>query len=234
MTNAAISTQKPSFSPLKLHSRSLAWQIGAVIIGSLFLALSSYVEVPMVPVPVTMQTFAVTLVGALYGWRFGALTVAAWLVEGAAGFPVLAGGAAGVQHFVGPTGGYLFAFPVVGAVVGWLAERGWNGNRVMLAFAAMLIGNLLCLVLGTAWLAVMIGAEKAITFGFLPFIVGGLLKSALGAATLKLFRATGRPIPGKPSGGRPNPDDRQAARPSSALPADLCRQGLLAGLHRQL
>ncbi|RUW95792.1 biotin transporter BioY, partial [Mesorhizobium sp. M2A.F.Ca.ET.037.01.1.1] len=81
----------------------------------------------------------------------------------------------------------LFAFPVVGAVVGWLAERGWNGNRVMLAFAAMLIGNLLCLVLGTVWLAVMIGAEKAITFGFLPFIVGGLLKSALGAATLKLF-----------------------------------------------
>ncbi|RUW16964.1 biotin transporter BioY, partial [Mesorhizobium sp. M1E.F.Ca.ET.041.01.1.1] len=73
------------------------------------------------------------------------------------------------------------------AVVGWLAERGWNGNRVMLAFVAMLIGNLLCLVLGTAWLAVMIGAEKAITFGFLPFVVGGLLKSALGAATLKLF-----------------------------------------------
>ena len=187
MTNAAASTYKPSFSPLRLHSRSLAWQIGAVILGSLFLALSSYIEVPMVPVPVTMQTFAVTLVGALYGWRFGALTIAAWLVEGAAGFPVLAGGAAGLQHFVGPTGGYLFAFPVVGAVVGWLAERGWNGNRVMLAFAAMLIGNLLCLVLGTAWLAVMIGTEKAITFGFLPFIVGGLLKSALGAATLKLF-----------------------------------------------
>ena len=57
----------------------------------------------------------------------------------------------------------------------------------MLAFAALLIGNLLSLVLGTAWLAVMIGAGKAITFGFLPFIVGGLLKSALGAATLKLF-----------------------------------------------
>ena len=205
MTNATVSTYKPSFSPLRLHSRSLAWQIGAVVLGSLFLALSSYIEVPMVPVPVTMQTFAVTLVGALYGWRFGALTIAAWLVEGAAGFPVLAGGAAGVQHFVDPPGGYLFAFPIVCALVGrlaehglnaacgtgrysgWLAERGWNGNRVLLAFAAMLSGNLLCLVLGTAWLAVMIGAEKAITFGFLPFIVGGLLKSALGAATLKLF-----------------------------------------------
>ena len=187
MTNIAVSTRKPSFSPLRLDGRSVAWKVGAVVLGSLFLALSSYIEVPMVPVPVTMQTFAVTLIGALYGWRFGALTIAAWLVEGAAGFPVLAGGAAGVQHFAGPTGGYLFSFPVVGAAVGWLAERSWNGNRVMLAFAAMLFGNLLCLVLGTAWLAVMIGAEKAITFGFLPFIVGGLLKSALGAATLKLF-----------------------------------------------
>jgi len=167
MTDIAFSSGKPSFSPLGLQDRSLGWQVGAVVLGTLFLALASYIEVPMVPVPVTMQTFAVTLIGALYGWRLGAITISAWLVEGAVGFPVLAGGAAGM--------------------VGWLAERGWNGNRVVLAFAAMLLGNLACLVLGTAWLAVIIGAEKAITFGFLPFLLGGLLKSALGAATLKLF-----------------------------------------------
>jgi biotin transport system substrate-specific component len=184
MTDIAFSSAKPSFSPLRLQERSLGWQAGAVVLGTLFLALSSYIEVPMVPVPVTMQTFAVTLVGALYGWRLGAITIAAWLVEGAVGFPVLAGGAAGVQHFVGPTGGYLFAFPVVGALVGWLAERGCNGGRVVLAFVAMLLGNLLCLALGTAWLAIIIGAEKAVAFGFLPFVLGGLLKSALGAATL--------------------------------------------------
>ncbi|MEI9417277.1 biotin transporter BioY [Mesorhizobium sp. Cs1321R2N1] len=184
MTNLAFSPARPSFSPLRPQQRSLGWQAGAVVLGTLFLALSSYIEVPMVPVPVTMQTFAVTLIGALYGWRLGAVTIAAWLVEGAVGFPVLAGGAAGIQHFVGPTGGYLFVFPIIGALVGWLAERGWNGNRVLLAFAAMLLGNVACLALGTAWLAVMIGAEKAITFGFVPFIVGGLLKSALGAATL--------------------------------------------------
>jgi biotin transport system substrate-specific component len=187
VTDIALSPSKPSFSPLRLQGRSFTWQAIAVVLGTLFLALSSYIEVPMVPVPVTMQTFAVTLIGALYGWRLGAVTVAAWLVEGAVGFPVLAGGAAGVAHFVGPTGGYLFAFPLVGALVGWLAERGWNGSRVLLAFAAMVLGNLACLVLGTAWLAAMIGAEQAITFGFLPFLVGGLLKSALGAATLKLF-----------------------------------------------
>ena len=180
MTDVAFSSSKPSFSPLRLQDRSLAWKVGAVVLGTLFLALSSYIEVPMVPVPVTMQTFAVTLIGALYGWRLGAVTIAAWLVEGAVGFPVLSGGAAGASYFVGPTGGYLFAFPLVGA----LADRGWNGNRVVLAFAAMLLGNLACLVLGTAWLAAMIGAEQAITFGFLPFLLGGLLKSALGAATL--------------------------------------------------
>jgi biotin transport system substrate-specific component len=199
MTDIAFSPAKPSFSPLRLQTRSLGWQVGAVVLGTLFLALSSYIEVPMVPVPVTMQTFAVTLIGALYGWRLGAVTIAAWLVEGAVGFPVLSGGAAGIQHFVGPTGGYLFAFPLVGALVGWLAERGWNGNRVLLAFAAMVLGNLACLVLGTAWLAVMIGLEQAITFGFLPFLVGGLLKSALGAATLKLFSGNKTEPAGKAS-----------------------------------
>ncbi|MEO5755923.1 MAG: biotin transporter BioY [Mesorhizobium sp.] len=184
MTNIAVSSPQPSFSPLRLNSRSVTWQLAAVALGTLFLALSSYIEVPMVPVPVNMQTFGVTLIGALYGWRLGAVTIAVWLAEGALGFPVLSGGVGGAQYFLGATGGYLFAFPICGALVGWLAERGWNGGRVVLAFAAMLLGNLLCLVLGTIWLAVMIGVEQAVTFGFLPFVLGGLLKSALGAATL--------------------------------------------------
>ena len=171
---------------LDLRGRSLAGQALFVVIGTLVLALSSYVEVPMVPVPVTLQTLAVTLVGALYGWRLGAITIVAWLAQGAMGLPVLAGGAAGAHHFVGPTAGYLFAFPLAGALTGWLVERGWNGHRVGLAFAAMLLGNAACLVLGAAWLAVMIGVEPAITGGVLPFIVGGVLKSAVGAVILRL------------------------------------------------
>ncbi|MFT4013827.1 MAG: biotin transporter BioY [Paracoccus sp. (in: a-proteobacteria)] len=186
MTSMTATNTRPLFSPLDLQSRPLAWKIAAVAIGSLLLALSSYIEVPMVPVPITMQTFAVTLVGALYGWRLGGITIAAWLVEGALGLPVLAGGAAGAQHFAGPTGGYLFAFPVAGMLVGWLAERGWNGRRAGLAFLAMLAGNALCLLLGAAWLAVLIGAKQAIMAGVVPFLVGGLLKSALAAATLRL------------------------------------------------
>ncbi|WP_332688052.1 biotin transporter BioY [Devosia sp.] len=183
--NTTTASAHDAFSPLRLQSRPLVWQVAAIVLGTLFLALSSYVEVPMVPVPMTMQTFAVTLVGALYGWRLGGLTIVAWLLEGALGLPVLAGGASGAAHFLGATGGYLFAFPVCGALVGWLAERGWNGNRVVLAFLAMLAGNLLCLVLGGAWLAVIIGFDSAVTHGVAPFIVGGVLKSALGAAVLK-------------------------------------------------
>jgi len=184
-------TLKPAFSPLRLRDRSLGWQIGAVLLGTVLLAVSSYIEVPMKPVPITMQTFAVTLIGALYGWRLGAITIIAWLAQGAAGMPVLAGGASGALHFLGPTGGYLFAFPVCGALVGWLAERGWNGNNVLLAFLAMLLGNAACLVLGAIWLGFMIGAEPAIVHGVLPFILGGVLKSALGAATLAVIARGG-------------------------------------------
>lgn len=185
MSNVTSAT--PAFSPLDLRSRSLAWQAGAVVLGTLFLAVSSYIEVPMVPVPVTMQTFAVAMVGALYGWRLAAITIIAWLAEAAVGLPVLSGGSAGAHHFVGPTAGYLFAFPAMGAVVGWLAERGWNGRQPVLAFVSMLLGNALCLALGGAWLATLFGAEVAWTSGVAPFIVGGVLKSALGAALLALL-----------------------------------------------
>lgn len=175
----------PVFSPLDLQRRPVLWQSVAVVLGTMLLALSSYIQVPMIPVPVTMQTFAVTSIGALYGWRLGGLTIVAWLLEGAVGLPVLSGGASGLHHFVGPTGGYLFAFPIAGALMGWLAEQGWNGHRVGWAFLGMLISNALCLVLGAAWLAVSIGTGPAISLGVMPFLLGALLKSALGAATLK-------------------------------------------------
>lgn len=174
-------------NPLNLQQRSLTWQIAAVALGTVFLAVSSYIEVPMVPVPITMQTFAVALVGALYGWRLGAITVIAWLVEAAMGFPVLAGGKGGIIHFAGPTAGYLFAFPVAAAAAGWLVEKGWNGNRLFMAFLAMMTSNVICLVLGAAWLSTLLGVEKAIALGVTPFLLGAVLKSGLGAATLKLF-----------------------------------------------
>jgi len=176
-------------SPVYAQKRSLGWQVLAVIVGSLFLTLASYIQVPMVPVPVTMQTYAICLVGALYGWRLGALTVIFWLLEAVAGLPVLAGGAGGYLDFVGPTAGYLFAFPLVAAIVGYFAERGYNGERAFIAFLVMLGAGAFCLLLGAIWLAfgIGIGVEKAIAYGVLPFIAGDFLKSALGGLTLKWF-----------------------------------------------
>jgi len=174
----------PAFSPLRLEERSLAYKAGAVLFGTIGLAVASRIEVPMVPVPVTMQTFAICMVGALYGARMGMITVLAWLGQAMIGLPVLAGGAGGLAHFAGPTGGYLAAFPLMALMVGWLAERGWNHSRPLLAFTSMLTANLFCLALGGAWLASLIGLEKAIALGVTPFILGGVLKSALGSASL--------------------------------------------------
>ncbi|MHC1547708.1 biotin transporter BioY [Phyllobacterium sp. K27] len=179
-----------AFVPLKLADRSLALQALAVLIGTMFLAVSSWVSVPMIPVPITMQTFAVTMVGALYGWRLGGITVIAWLLQSFIGLPVLAGGMPGQLAFAGPTAGYLFAFPVVAAFVGLLAERGFTRNPFSSALV-MLLGNALCLALGAMWLAGLFGFNVAWASGVAPFILGGLLKSALAAATVEALRRSG-------------------------------------------
>lgn len=187
MTDMTVLPEHRASGPLRLSERSALVRACAVLLGTAILALSSQISVPMVPVPVTMQTLAVTLIGALYGWRLGAVTILAWLAEAAMGLPVLSNGGAGLAPFVGPTAGYLFAFPFVAAMVGYLAERGWNGRNLPLAFAAMLLGNALCLLIGAAWLATLIGVERALLAGVVPFLLGGLLKSALGATILKAF-----------------------------------------------
>lgn len=181
MTNPSTATL--GYSPLRLETRSRLFQIGAVLLGTLFLALSSWIEVPMYPVPMTMQTFAVTLVGAFYGWRLGAVTVLAWLAEAMVGLPVLAGGAGGLAHFAGPTVGYLAAFPIMAAMVGYLAERGFTRN-IVTGFLVMLAANAACLAIGGAYLASLIGFEQAMIHGVTPFVLGGILKSALAALTV--------------------------------------------------
>lgn len=184
MSHSATPSLTPAFSPLDISRRSLGWQAAAVVAGTAVLALASHIQVPMFPVPMTMQTLAVTLIGALCGWRLGAITVLAWLAEAWMGLPVTATGSIGTLLFVGPTAGYLISFPLVAALCGFLAERGWNGSRPVLAFASMVLGNALCLAVGGAWLAAMIGVEKAFFAGVAPFVLGGLLKSLIGAVTL--------------------------------------------------
>ncbi len=168
-----------------LGARRAGWPMRLVWIagGVAVLALSSRAAIPMVPVPITLQTLAVTLIGALYGWRLGAVTVATWLIAAALGLPLLSDGAGGFEPFSGPTAGYLFAFPPAAALTGVLVARGWSGQKPGRAFLAMLAGNALCLVLGTAWLATAIGAA-AVKAGLLPFLPGAVVKSAVGAAAL--------------------------------------------------
>ncbi|MEH6664923.1 MAG: biotin transporter BioY [Brevundimonas sp.] len=166
-----------------------AWIAGGVIV----LTASSRIAIPMVPVPITPQTLAVTLIGALYGWRLGGLTVAVWLIAAALGLPLLSDGAGGPEPFAGATAGYLFAFPPAAALAGVLTARGWDGGRPLHAFAAMLMGNGLCLTLGGTWLAVQLGVSTALEAGVIPFLPGAVIKSGLAAGVLvALYRTRTR------------------------------------------
>lgn len=170
-----------------LRSLSLVQKAALVLIGTIVLTLSSQLAVPMVPVPITMQTFAVTMIGALYGWRLGTLTVLAWLGEAAIGLPVLANGSGSLAAFVGPTAGYLVSFPLMAALVGYVCERFAFSQSVVGGTSLHLSANLLGLVLGTAWLSGLFGFEKAFAVGFAPFILGAVLKSILAASCLALI-----------------------------------------------
>lgn len=157
-----------------------------ILAGAVILFVCSQIAIPMVPVPITLQTLAVTVIGGLYGARLGAATIVFWLALGAIGLPVFAGGSGGFGHFAGPTGGYLIAFPIAGAVVGYLVARGWDQARPFLGFAAMLIGNLICLVVGASWLAVNTDLLYAIDNGLSPFLIGAVIKAGMGVGVLAL------------------------------------------------
>jgi len=151
-----------------------------VVAASLFTALSAQIEirVPWLLVPLTGQTFAVLLTGAVLGARRAFIAQALYLVEGAAGLPVFAGGAAGAHVFFGPTAGYLAAFPLAAAVTGMLAEHGWD-RRFFTMLAAMLLGSAVIFAIGLAGLARFVPGEALVSQGLLPFLPGDLAKSAL-------------------------------------------------------
>lgn len=170
--------------------RGLRWAV-LIVAGTALMAVSAKIQVPMWPVPMTMQTFAVLVIGMAYGWRLGGLTLLAYLAEGAVGLPVFAGGA-GVAYMAGPTGGYLAGFVVAATLVGWLGTRGWDRN-VAGTLAAMTLGTAVIFGLGVAWLSMLIGFDKAVAAGLVPFLVGAAFKIALAAAVLPLaWRLIGR------------------------------------------
>ena len=155
-----------------------------IICGSLILGLSAQVKVylPISPVPITGQTFAVLMLAALLGSRRGVLAMIAYLAEGAMGLPVFANGV-GLATLIGPTGGYLVGFIPAAYIVGRLAEMGWD-RRVITTIAAMLAGQIVLYTFGVCWLAIMTNIRTALTVGLYPFIVGDILKVVLAAAVL--------------------------------------------------
>ena len=159
----------------------------AVVVASLFVAVCAQVEIrlPFTPVPISGGTLGVLYAGALLGSRRGAAAVALYLLEGAAGLPVFSGGAAGVLHLVGPTGGYLAGFPLGAYATGLLAERGWDRTPTR-AFLTMLLGSLPILALGLLGLSRFLPARAVVAAGLWPFIPGDLLKAALSAGLLPL------------------------------------------------
>lgn len=151
------------------------------VLGSAIVALAAQVNVPMVPVPMTLQTLAVLAVGCAYGARLGAATLALYAVEGAVGLPVFAEMKSGLATLAGPTGGYIIGFIFAAGLVGWLAERGWDRNMFKM-FAAMIAGGVILYIPGLAWLHQFTsGIAQTYQWGLGPFIVGDLVKAALAA-----------------------------------------------------
>jgi biotin transport system substrate-specific component len=163
------------------------------VLGSVVVAIAAQVSVPMLPVPMTLQTLAVLAVGGAYGARLGAITLALYALEGAAGLPVFANFQAGLFLPTGEiiaTGGYIIGFILAAGVVGYLVEKGWGANVFKLC-AAMLIGAAVVYVPGLIWLVGWLGVMKgmditsatavAVSSGLLPFIPGDIIKAVLAA-----------------------------------------------------
>jgi biotin transport system substrate-specific component len=171
-----------SLSQDRSLTRHLLWTVGFALVT----ALMAQVEfrLPFTPVPLTGQTFAVLLSGAVLGSRRAFASQTVYLASGAAGLPVFAGGGSTILQLLGPTGGYLWSFPLAAALTGWLVERGASRKAWKLVLA-LLLSDALILASGTVWLRGFFGAgpHEVWRSGFYPFLIGDALKIALVGAT---------------------------------------------------
>ncbi|MET3926380.1 biotin transporter BioY [Devosia sp. 2618] len=179
------------FQP-KGEAAKLASNLATVVLGTLLITLCAKINVPVWPVPVTLQSFAIVALTAAFGLRIGVATVALYLLEGALGLPVFATGG-GLAYLVGPTGGFLLGFLVLAAIVGYAADKGASAKPLTL-FAAMVFGEAVLLALGFVWLLALSGnagwidqnnvVASAWAGAVQPFIVWDILKMALAALTV--------------------------------------------------
>lgn len=179
-TTATIAVASSDAVRIGLHFASLA------TLGVLLLTASAQIQVPFWPVKLSMQSFAVLVLAAAYGARLGAAAVIAYVVLGVAGFPVFQG-PGGTAHLGGPTTGYLVGFVIATLIVGKLSDVGAL-QRVKGAIAVFVIGDLVIMLAGAAWLATIIGFERALHSGFLMFLPAEALKILLAVAVTRLAR----------------------------------------------
>lgn len=177
---ASVGTRRASSVQSRAVRRGITIGLGALLVA---LSAQVVVPVPFSPVPMTLQPLAVLVVGGLLGAAGGVSALILYIVLGALGLPVFAGGGSGILHLVGPTGGYLLAFPIAAAVTGALAGQVPRSPlRVLLACA---LGMVIIHAGGVAQLA-LLGGDPALALrvGFVPFLTGDLLKVGLAAALI--------------------------------------------------
>jgi biotin transport system substrate-specific component len=185
-------TQAPAEDPL-VHRPPLArvvdrhgvWRVPVVLAGAGLLALASQVSIPIGPIPLTLQTLALFVLAGLAGMRLSFQMVLAWLVFAAAGLPVLAGGDGGPEALMGQTAGFILGMLLAAPLTGRTAERTRQWPRLAGAF---LLGHLLILALGWAWLATLAGVGVAFMQGVLPFVPGAIVKSLVAALIVHAVR----------------------------------------------
>jgi biotin transport system substrate-specific component len=174
--------------PAKSTNARVTRNVLLALVGTLALTVSAKTQIPFWPVPMTMQTFVVLVIGMAYGTRLGMATMVLYLLEGALGLPVFAGTpekGVGLAYMTGPTGGYLLGFVAGAWLCGWLAERGFDRTPLK-TLIAMSLGHALIFVFGVAWLALLMGFEKAFAVGVAPFWAATIAKTLLGVVTLPL------------------------------------------------
>ncbi len=187
MTMNHAAAQSPALADAPAR-RGIARRALSITLGSLFVAVCAHISIPLwfTPVPLTLQPFAVLLIGLLLSPSAAAATLLLYLAEGAAGLPVFTPGTLGLLHLFGPTGGYLLSYPIVAALTALLRRRIGNGGFAP-SLAAAAIGDAVILLSGAAWLAVLThqSPAAAFTLAILPFLPGEILKiaAAAGVAT---------------------------------------------------
>jgi biotin transport system substrate-specific component len=192
--SVTLTTPNTILGALQPRGETARWatNLAIVLLGTLVLTVAAKISVPVWPVPVTLQSFAVALLAAGFGWRIGVATVALYLFQGLVGLPVFASGG-GAAYLVGPTAGFLIGFLPMAYIIGRAADFGAS-NRPLALFGAMLLGALALFSLGFAWLLVMSGqagwvdqsdvVASAFRGAVQPFIVWDVLKMALAALTV--------------------------------------------------